>query len=114
MKKLLFINILLIFCLKLYSNSIDFKGYPTKIQLNNDDSYFLMINDDYDFSFYSILIHDSELEFVQNTKMTKKYLKSENYFRFFTISIDNPVQREICSTDKPSFKKFLAVSIFAC
>ena len=35
MKKLLFINILLIFCLKLYSNSIDFKGYPTKIQLNN-------------------------------------------------------------------------------
>ena len=76
MKKLLFINILLIFCLKLYSNSIDFKGYPTKIQLNNDDSYFLMINDDYDFSFYSILIHDSELEFVQNTKMTKKDLEN--------------------------------------
>jgi hypothetical protein len=37
MKKLLFINILLIFCFKLYSNSIDFKGYPTKIQLNSDD-----------------------------------------------------------------------------
>ena len=33
---------------------------------------------------------------------------------FFTISIDNPVQREICSTDKTSFKKFLAVSIFPC
>ena len=76
MKKLLFINILLIFCLKLYSNSIDFKGYPTKIQLNNDDSYFLMINDDYDFSFYSILIHDSELKFEQNTKMTKKDLEN--------------------------------------
>ena len=92
MKKLLFINILLIFCLKLYSNSIDFKGYPTKIQLNNDDSYFLMINDDYDFSFYSILIHDSELEFVQTTKMTKKDLEnnidSDNIRSCFDIPSD--------------------------
>lgn len=70
-----------------------------KIIIDKESEYYLQIDKD---NCLKIIISDS-------SNKTSKII-----FRFFTISIDNPVQREICSTDKPSFKKFLVVSIFAC
>lgn len=54
--------ILLFSVISLYAKPLRYKGYPTSIQINNKNSFYLMINNDYDFSFYTINVNNGLLE----------------------------------------------------
>lgn len=59
MKKLLFLWQICI--LSALSHSLEFKGSPIDIQINEDKSFLVLQNDEYDFSVYSVSVKNGNL-----------------------------------------------------
>ena len=76
----------------IYSKEIVFSGYPTKVQNNEDESLTLMINNDYDFSFYNV-IYDGQIMTKKLSGLTKKDI-CDNTSEF------NNKFAQLCSIDK--------------
>ena len=70
-KNVIIIVISFINCL-LFAKPLKFKGYPTKIQFNEDKSLLLEINDDYDFHYYKVLPTQKDLKCIELTDLRKK------------------------------------------
>ncbi len=70
-RKFIVIAISLINCV-LFAKPLKFKGYPTKIQFNEDKSLLLEINDDYDFHYYKVLPTQKDLKCIELTDLRKK------------------------------------------
>lgn len=62
MKKIIFMFLFILIHSPIYAKDLLFHGYPTKVQINEDKSLTLMINNDYDFSFYTINENNGLLE----------------------------------------------------
>ncbi len=61
------------------AHSVEFKGSPTKIQINEDKSLLLLLNDDYDFSVYSVAAKDGKLFCEQKIELGKKDVSGNSY-----------------------------------
>lgn len=56
----------------LFAKPLKFKGYPTKIQFNEDKSVLLEINDDYNFHYYKIMPTQKDLKCIELIDLKKK------------------------------------------
>ncbi len=70
-KKIIIIVISFINCF-LFAKSLKFRGYPTKIQFNEDKSLLLEINDDYDFHYYKVMPTKKDLKCIELIGLKKK------------------------------------------
>lgn len=70
MKKILFLCLMCAFSAA--SHSLEFKGYPTKVQINEDRSLLVLLNDDYDFSVYSVSVENGNLACERKDDLGKK------------------------------------------
>lgn len=106
MKKLFFLVYSYMSFGLLFSNTLKFNGYPNKIQINNNDSYYLMINND--FSFYSISIKNDNLELQELTNFKKKDISDNvNYNAYKDLAeSDNDLQEIITAKLEKEEKKY--------
>ena len=70
MKKILFLWLVCAFSAA--AHSLEFKGFPTSVQINEDKSFLLLLNDDYDFSVYSVFAENGELACERKNGCGKK------------------------------------------
>lgn len=70
MKKILFLWLMC--AVSAASHSLEFKGYPTKVQINEDKSLLVLLNDDYDFSVYSLSVENGNLACEHKSDLGKK------------------------------------------
>lgn len=108
MKKLFFLFYSYMAFGLLFSSTLEFSGYPTKIQINDNDSYYLMVNNDYDFSFYSVNIKNHELELQELTNFSKKDISDNvNYNAYKDLAeADNDLQKIITAKLEKEEKKY--------
>ncbi|MDE5613280.1 MAG: hypothetical protein K2I74_01350, partial [Treponemataceae bacterium] len=61
------------------SHSLEFKGFPTSVQINEDKSLLVLLNDDYDFSVYSVFAENGELACERKNGCGKKDVSDTSY-----------------------------------
>ena len=77
MKKILFLWLVCAFSAA--AHSLEFKGYPTKVQINEDKSFLVLLNDDYDFSVYSVFAENENLACERKSNLGKKDVSDTSY-----------------------------------
>ena len=92
MRKILLFLLFFIYSNHLYSKEVTVKGYPTSVQINDNKTLTLMVNDDYKFSFFCI-VYDGKIRINQLTGLTKKDVVDNS-------SDLNNKFAQICSEDK--------------
>ncbi|MDE6068163.1 MAG: hypothetical protein K2F89_04320, partial [Treponemataceae bacterium] len=70
MKKILFLWLVCAFFAA--AHSLEFKGFPTSVQINEDKSFLVLLNDDYDFSVYSVSVENGNLACERKSNLGKK------------------------------------------
>ena len=61
------------------AHSLEFKGFPTKVQINEDKSLLVLLNDDYDFSVYSVSVENGNLTCERKSNLGKKDVSNTSY-----------------------------------
>lgn len=92
MKKILLFLLFFTYSNHLYSKEVTVKGYPTSVQINDNKTLTLMVNDDYKFSFFCI-VYDGKIRINKLTGLTKKDVVDNS-------SDLNNKFAQICSEDK--------------
>ena len=77
MKKILFLWLVCAFSAA--AHSLEFKGFPTSVQINEDKSFLLLLNDDYDFSVYSVSVENGNLACERKGNLGKKDVSDTSY-----------------------------------
>ncbi|MBD5438616.1 MAG: hypothetical protein HDR37_08650 [Treponema sp.] len=77
MKKILFLWLICAFFAA--AHSLEFKGFPTSVQINEDKSLLVLLNDDYDFSVYSVSVENGNLACERKSNLGKKDVSDTSY-----------------------------------